>query len=57
MTARPSRTEVLEREIDPLGPSNRCRDFDEDCEGIQCKVACWLYDPEQGWCPFLHPGD
>lgn len=38
---------------DPLGADNRCKDFDEDCDEVSCKVACWLYAPEQGWCPFL----
>ena len=43
----------LAKEIDPLGPDNRCRDYDRDCEDVSCKTACWLYDPEQGWCPYL----
>jgi hypothetical protein len=40
-------------ERDPLGPWNRCRDFDEDCPEVECKLTCWLHDPEQGWCPYL----
>ena len=31
---------------------SRCKDYDEDCLGCSY-TACWLYDPEQGWCPFL----
>ena len=38
---------------DPLVPGNRCRDRDADCEHVRDKVACWFYDPEQGWCPYL----
>jgi len=45
-----------DRDSDPLGPSNRCRDFDTDCADIKDKVGCWLYDPAQGWCPYLSPG-
>jgi len=30
-----------------------CSDFDEDCDDIQDKVHCWLYDPAKGRCPFL----
>ena len=33
---------------------NRCRDFDEDCFGLD-HLSCWLYDPAQGLCPFLAP--
>jgi hypothetical protein len=35
------------------GCGKRCRDFDEDCFGIEDKLNCWLYDPAQGVCPFL----
>jgi hypothetical protein len=47
---------------DPLGPSHRCTDYDEDCAGIpgitpdgrvRSHLSCWLYAPERGWCPFL----
>lgn len=31
----------------------RCADFDEDCEPIEDKLNCWLYDPAKGYCPFL----
>jgi hypothetical protein len=27
--------------------------LERDCHGISDKVGCWLYDPEQGICPFL----
>jgi len=39
-----------------LADEFRCHDFDEDCEDIPCKVGCWLYDPTQGWCPYLKQG-
>jgi hypothetical protein len=45
--------DTKEREADPLAPCNRCRDFDEDCEKVSDKLHCWLYAPEQGWCPYL----
>jgi hypothetical protein len=32
-----------------------CSDFDEDCEEVENKVNCWLYQPECGLCPFLSP--
>lgn len=34
----------------------RCSDFDEDCEGIEDKLKCYLYDPYKGYCPFLSKG-
>lgn len=48
--------ERLQNEIDPMGPQNRCRDFDEDCADVCDKVHCWLHDPTQGWCPYLRGG-
>lgn len=30
-----------------------CKDYDEDCEGVQDKTFCWLYDPQKGMCPYL----
>lgn len=30
-----------------------CSDFDEDCEDVVCKMACWLYDKETGICPLI----
>jgi hypothetical protein len=34
-------------------PCRTCVDHDEDCEDLQNKVACWLYAPEKGMCPYL----
>ena len=48
-------TETKQKPADPMSPCNRCRDFDEDCDGIENKFACWTYDPDKGWCPFLQP--
>ena len=31
----------------------RCTDFDEDCEDVEDKVKCFLYDPAKGYCPYL----
>ena len=49
-------TLTQQRAVDPLADEFRCHDFDEDCEDIPCKVGCWLYDPTQGWCPYLKQG-
>lgn len=32
---------------------NECDDFDEDCAPIVDKLACWMYAPECGYCPYL----
>lgn len=50
MSAPPVEPET-EIDFDPNGP-HRCRDFDEDCFGLD-HLHCWLYDPTQGICPFL----
>jgi len=34
---------------------NLCRDMNEDCLDVVCHLYCFLYDPEQGNCPFLPP--
>ncbi len=34
-------------------PGSRCQDYDDDCGGVPCKLACWLYDPERDICPYL----
>ena len=31
----------------------RCLDFDHECPEVKDKAACWLYQPERGYCPFL----
>ena len=36
---------------------NDCKDHDEDCVGVECKVTCWLYDPARGMCPYLRGND
>ena len=30
-----------------------CSDYDEDCELVDDKVHCYLYDPAKGMCPYL----
>lgn len=56
-------TKQLDRETifkigNPMGPENRCKDYDGDCEAIKTgALHCWLHDPEQGWCPYLKGGD
>jgi len=37
-----------DREMPPL-----CADLDEDCDEVDNKLRCWLYDPIKGRCPFL----
>lgn len=41
-------------DINKLDKDQVCADIDEDCPGIKDKVACWIYDPEQGLCPWLY---
>lgn len=43
-----------ERRLLVLGNSPRCRDFDEDCEDVRDKYWCAAYDPQQGFCPYVH---
>lgn len=33
--------------------SDRCRDFDDDCDDVPYKLSCWLHAPELGICPFI----
>ena len=44
---------VLEKDSAEFTLESRCKDFDGDFSKVPCFTACWLYDPEQGWCPFL----
>lgn len=45
--------EQLEATIDDRRPEPpRCTDCDDDCPGWDA-LACWLYDPAKGFCPFL----
>ena len=43
-----------------LWKSRRCKDYDppNDLDGgcviIKDHVKCFLYDPTQGYCPFIH---
>lgn len=37
----------------PPAVGGRCKDYDEDCEDVPCKLSCWLYAPEEGVCPYL----
>lgn len=30
-----------------------CSDFEEDCDGVKNKAACWMHQPENGLCPYL----
>jgi UDP-N-acetylglucosamine pyrophosphorylase len=34
-------------------PKQKCYDFDSDCLTIENHLACWVYDKERGYCPFL----
>lgn len=31
----------------------RCVDCDDDCQFVKHKLDCFLFDPEQGYCPYL----
>lgn len=46
--------DTLEKPVELFTEDNKCKDFDEDCAELEpCAFKCWLYDPSQGWCPFL----
>jgi hypothetical protein len=30
-----------------------CKDHDSDCEDIEDRIGCWLYDMGKGRCPYL----
>ncbi len=32
---------------------DRCYDYDDDCKEICNKLECFLYSPENGYCPYL----
>jgi hypothetical protein len=38
----------------------RCLDYDEPtaedngCDGVRDHTNCYLYDPEKGYCPYIH---
>lgn len=42
-------------EIEESAPPREpiCRDHDSDCEDIEDRVGCWLYDMGKGRCPYL----
>ena len=43
---------IREAKSDDHGGVPVCRDFDEDCAGLNY-LKCYLYDPAKGRCPFL----
>lgn len=45
--------EQIEGEVLDSDHPPKCRDFDEDCDGVADKVHCYLHDPAKGYCPFL----
>ena len=44
-----TKEQPLNRSADDL-----CRDMDEDCEAVSCKVTCWMHAPELGICPYIN---
>lgn len=50
---RDSEHHVLSYAQKPPPIGERCRDYDEDCDDVPCKLTCWLHDPTQGVCPYL----
>lgn len=49
-------TKVIDLTLEqPLNkrPDDLCRDMDEDCPQVVCKVTCWLHAPELGICPYI----
>lgn len=47
-------SDTLEKPKAPVSkmPTHRCKDFDEDCDGLD-HLNCWLYDMTTGYCPYL----
>ncbi len=39
---------------DIFSEKSKCTDFDSDCDEKMDATACWLYDPEKGYCPLLN---
>lgn len=31
-----------------------CKNFDNDCNDVESKTTCWLFDVTTGVCPFLN---
>lgn len=44
---------VIEDTENSIAVGERCEDFDEDCRQVKCKLTCWMYDLEKGYCPYL----
>lgn len=44
---------LLERAARAQEKKCTCADHDEDCDDLEDKVGCWLYDPGRGMCPYL----
>jgi hypothetical protein len=36
------------------GAPPRCKVCDDDCREVTNHASCYAYQPERGWCPFLH---
>lgn len=49
-------TEAHVRVRFPAPSLNWCKDLDNECPDVKCKLSCWLYDPARGLCPFLSTG-
>lgn len=49
-------TETKTKPETALPPPSRCTDCDADCWDVHLKTNCWVYDPDKGFCPWLHPG-
>jgi hypothetical protein len=45
------KSKSADRRVIPVIPV--CADHDEECPDVHDKLHCWLYDPAQGFCPFL----
>lgn len=46
-------TETLDPPVPTAGCDHRCTDYDEACVDVPDKLACWMFEPARGICPFL----
>jgi len=37
----------------PMGFTPTCSDLEHECPDVPDKVACYLYEPQRGMCPYL----
>lgn len=43
----------IERGLKEISTPFQCKDYDDDCESIEDKGMCFMYNPCEGFCPYL----